>query len=222
MEMNSGMKEKRIYLKLILSIFIVAVLVFGITVKADPLPYRPDREPSLEGGFWTAIINLPYNLFFLLIISIFLLKFSSFGETLKRSPKSYVGRLLLVCLVVTIIGAIIDQLLVATSIHDLGLARFSSSHSPELVLDLTSLVIALILIFISFFISCLFILDMKKKNASITGLSMVAVNALFWYIQTDGYFAFNFASLFCVPGSIIISIFLLMSLLTLLKRKEIK
>ena len=205
---------------IIYCVLLLAILYCSFIVKADMLPLNPSPpNPSVDSIFYTSIVNYPVNLAFLAVISILFIKYGSYGKYLNISRKKLVIRLSIVAFIATIIGATIDGFLVDKPIYDYryGYSVFYPSYSPDLTLDFIFVIIALALVFISFFLLSIIILKMNKKHALITGSIMTIFNAIFWYyiyitnLKGIGYAIFSI--IFMIPISIIISVYFLIKLL---------
>lgn len=194
-----------------LTIILISFLFCCFNVQADPLPVNPSPpKPEVDDIIGTAIINYPVNLVFLTIISMTLIKYTSYSKSFTMPRKTYVKRLLAISLIATILGAILDELLVAKPLYDFTYSKYYPSYTPDFTLDSLLVIIALALIFISFLFLCLLILKMNKKNSVIVGLSMAIINAVFWYMAMDWGFGYGiFMILMFIPTSIIISVVLL-------------
>ncbi|MCX6666727.1 MAG: hypothetical protein NTV74_00575 [Euryarchaeota archaeon] len=121
------------------------------------------------------------NLMFLAMFSLLLIKFSNYGKSLAVSPKKFVKELLVISVLVTIIGAAIDQLIVIKPLYYFGTNYYSSN--PDFTANPILLIVALGIIFLSVVLPYIQIIKMKMKYSFIIGFGMVCINIIFWYFN---------------------------------------
>ena len=198
--------RKKLYLKFLLLIFILT-LVFSSIVKADPLPMTPTPpNPNFWGIIITTILNYPVNLFFLILISIILLKFTRYKNIFNISARG----LLLTSFLATIVGAIIDEFLVAKPLYDFGYEKYYITYSPDFNSNLILIFSALLLIFFSFFILFILLFKIDIIKSGIVGIIFILVNTSFWHLRVGGEIEYFIMSIMCIiPISICLSVVLL-------------
>lgn len=165
-----------------LLIIFSGIILCAVIGSADMIPINPSPpHPSFIGFVETALLNYPINLMFLAMFSLLLIKFSNYGKSLVFPPKNFIIRFLIVTLLVTIIGAIADQLLVIKPLYDFSRGKYYSNYTPDFTVNYLLIIVALGIILLSVVLFYIFVMKMKIKYSFIIGLGMVCINIIFWY-----------------------------------------
>jgi len=161
---------------------IFLVIILGATIaSANPLPVSPSPpNPSFTGFVGTALLSYPLNLLFLAMFSLLLIKFSKDDKSSTISRKIFSMKFLIISVLVTLIGAVVDQLLVIKPLYDFGYIKFYPTYSPNFTFDYLLLIVALVIIFFSIFLSYILIIKAKIKHSFAIGLGMIIINIIFW------------------------------------------
>jgi hypothetical protein len=164
-----------------LSIIFLVITLCAPIASANPLPFSPSPpNPSIAGFVGTALLSYPLNLLFLAVFSSLLVKFSKDDKFSTISHKIFGMKLLIISVLVTITGALVDQLLVIKPLYDFGYIKFYPSYSFNFIFDYLLLTVALVIIFLSVFLSFILIRKAKIRHSFIIGLGMIGINMLFW------------------------------------------
>lgn len=185
------MREKnRVMLRHLVIILILfsALTIFSINASANPVAVRTDPvDLALETMLMLFVINLPVNtLAYIVMVLVLYMRYKNDRSKFIMSTKFFISRIVLVSFLATIVGTIID-------------ACFVIKTSPPF---LPGIVVALLLIFISFFALALLIQKLKLSEALIIGLWLVVFNIFFWYGIFSGIATYD-VILFIYIGTII-------------------
>ncbi|MEM4262497.1 MAG: ABC transporter substrate-binding protein [Thermoplasmata archaeon] len=201
-------------------ILVAPLIIFTITLisgiaLADPIvpgtyfpPFGSYGSP-VDAILLIVLANFLPNLFWLSLL--FYLTEIGLRERTPNTPLS--GRTALLslfasALVITLLGALIDFLFVYEKHY----------YFYEISGSIVKWILAVLLIAITVFLSCKYLLDMKPKGCVIVSAGFALMNPLFWFVSTIGLFAFEsptsyvsnsysvaaFVSVFLMPTFIVI------------------
>lgn len=167
--------NRRLTVSMWMTVFVlfVALILLSVNVSANgamPPPTKPPHQ-FLTIVLLLFIINLPINTFTYMLILFLLYIFHKKEPGLFRdSTKLFMGTIFLVSFLATIMGGFIDTFF----FYEFGYMFMRPSQTAE------GTVMALTLIFFSFFLLSYFLQRLKLMDSLIVGFGMVIYNLLFW------------------------------------------
>lgn len=153
--------SKKVIITFFLSVFIFYYVSGLATANPVAVPYDP--MPFILLGFLMLfIINLPINSIIYFGLLYLILNKKSKKEIFQEFPSIFIERVLLVIILATLFGALIDSILI------FDIAIF--------------FIIGLPLIFISYFLLIIYIQKLKMVDALKIGFGILIINGLSWLI----------------------------------------
>lgn len=172
------MRLKKIIILVYLCFFVLLCLT--ITSTADPIP-RDVSSPSPTVR--ETLLLIPWNYLpdtvFVAGPLLALLYFSKY-QIRVESSYTFIGKILGVGVLIDCMGALIDTWFVKEPLYFFLIAKYYPCYSLDLASNFLSLFIALVLIFLSFFVLCKWIIKIGYKHASMTGGIAVILNIVLW------------------------------------------
>jgi len=197
-----GLKKiHRITIFLIL--FFLTSIILSISASADGAVYSQMYEPHVGDGIITFGFNFPINLFILSIIAIIFYQKLNYLKNLSITRKQFIKKVLTGALGITFFGALIDEFFVGGPYikwREHESSWFMDKYGTFGNFDMLSIVLALLLIFISVFLISKYLLKFNKKHSILTGIIFIIFNIISWYTLMSGF------EVICLFPLIIISI----------------
>jgi len=162
------MKTKLIQKAIVTVLLLLFIICFLQNIMANPIPIdEPDSDNAIKGIMKLFFINLPVNsILFLLFVFIIILLIKQKNKIVNVVPLLFIKRTILTILIVTLIGAIVDYILIKGG-------RFE---------DFIAVIYAILIILFSYFTSIKYIQKLSFDFSIIISICICLINLIFWYI----------------------------------------